>query len=118
MEQMTNSILAIGSIIALLNLTILVLLTFNVIKCYTTAVDIEKAPTRDEVNFYFLQMFGSMVFFVANAIALYTGALTYLIHKNTNFDSVIWWQIADRTGMLVTAVLLILIRTKFNPFTK
>jgi len=115
---MNGNMITVGIVITTLNLIILILLTTNIIKSYLRAIDINRAISKEDLNFYFLQLLASMIFFVSNAIALYTGFITYIITKPTTMNALVYWRLADRTGMLVTAILLILIRTRYNPFTE
>ena len=115
---MNGNMLTIGVVITTLNVIILVLLTTNIIKSYVRAIDITRAVSKEDLNFYFLQLLASMIFFVANSIALYTGFITYVVTKSDTMSALVYWRLADRTGMLVTAIMLILIRTKYNPFEK
>jgi len=115
---MSSDIFTVGTVITVINVAIIAVLVTNIYQSYSHAADINKARTKLDVDFYFLQVFNSMIFLVANFIALYTGVLTYLIHPYVSLDSIVWWRLADRVGMLVVAINLILIRTKYNPFGK
>ena len=115
---MNSNLTAVGIALTVLNVSILVLLIVNIVKSYLRAIDITRAVSKEDLNFYFLQLLASMIFFVANCIALYTGFITYVLTKPSNMNALIYWRLADRTGMLVTAILLILIRIKYNPFEK
>lgn len=114
---MNNEISIIGLVITLLNVSILFLLSYNLVKCYLCATNIDKAQSKTDVDFYFLQMLATMIFFIANAIALYTGILSFLIKPYTQLTDIVWWRLLDRTGMLATSIVLIWQRTKYNPFT-
>jgi len=115
---MNNNVSTIGIIIAGMNILILILLISNIYLSYRKASDIDKAVSADDVDFYFMQMFNSMVFFVANAIATYTGIIAFIVHPYLTLDSIVMWRLADRFAMLCTAIMLILIRRKYNPFNK
>lgn len=113
---MNSEISTIGLVITTMNIAIVVLLAKNIVKCYLWATDISKAHTKADVDFYFLLMLASMIFFVANMIAMYTGIKTYIMHPYTSLDGIVWWRLMDRTGMLATSIVLIWIRRRHNPF--
>lgn len=111
-----NSLQIIGVVLTTINGIILVLLAWNIHKCYQAATNIKKAINKRDVDFYFMQLFSSMLFFLANSIALYTGIQAYILHPYDELNAYVLWRIADRTGMLSVAITLIWNRRKYNPF--
>jgi len=106
----------IGISITAINLLTLVILCTNIVKCYNRASDITKAIKKVDVDFYFLQMFISLIFFFANGIALYTGFMAYIIHPSLVMDDIVMYRFADRFGMFLVSIGMTWQRMRYNPF--
>ena len=114
---MGNSITTIGIVITSFNVITVSLVLYNIVYSYNRASDISKAISPDDVKYYFRQILTSMIFLVANAIATYTGFLTYVMHPYTRLDMIVWWRLADRFSMLCVAITLVWNSRKYTPFT-
>lgn len=114
---MANNITTIGIVITVFNLTTVIIVVWNIIYAYNKASDINKAVSADDVKYYFRQILTSMIFLVANAIATYTGFLTYIMHPYTSLDMIVYWRLADRLSMLCVAVTLLWNSKKYTPLT-
>lgn len=114
---MTNSITAIGVVITFFNAVTVGIVVWNIVYSYNKASDIHKAVSAEDVKYYFRQILTSMIFLVANAIATYTGFLTYIIHPYVSLDTIVYWRAADRFSMFCVACTLLWNSKKYTPFT-
>lgn len=112
---MGNNITTVGMVITIFNVATVAIVLWNIIYSYNKASDINKAVSVDDVKYYFRQILTSMIFLVANAIATYTGILTYLLHPYTSLDVIVWWRLADRFSMLCVAITLLWNSKKYTP---
>lgn len=106
----------IGIVITFTNIGTLALLAYNFYRCYVRAIDIDKVKGKNDLDFYFMQMFITMVFFFANSMALYTGYMAYIVNPRLVLTDIINFRLADRLGMFLVAITMNWCRKKHNPF--
>lgn len=106
-----------GSVIMIVNLIIIVLLAYNSVKCYLYAIDVNKTKNEADLKLYIWVLLKSMFFLAANMLAAYTGFISFILKPNPASDPlIVTLRCADRTGMLIIAISLIMDRLRYNPF--
>lgn len=110
--------ITVGIVLMLINTSILILLGYNIVKCYLKAVNITKVDKKSQLDFYFMEIFASMVFLFANIMALYTGYKSYILNPQMVMFDIVNYRIMDRVGMLIVAICMNWRRTNKNPFNE